>query len=112
MTAAIMVAILASRGQKLSQLLEQLPKRHMIKNKISAVKGVAIIEALKSAYSHGIIDETDGVKIFKGNSWALVRASGTEPLIRIIIDAEDKEQGMALHDELIAIIEKVTGKQS
>ena len=112
MTAAIMVAILASRGQKLSQLLEQLPKRHMIKNKISAVKGVAILEALKSAYSHGIIDETDGVKIFKGNSWALVRASGTEPLIRIIIDAEDNEQGTALHDELINIIQKVTGKQS
>jgi len=33
MTAAMMVAILASHGQKLSILLEQLPKRHMIKPK-------------------------------------------------------------------------------
>jgi len=107
MTAAMMVAILASRGQKLSLLLEQLPKRHMIKDKISAVGGAEILNALKSAYSHGVIDETDGVKIFQGNSWALVRASGTEPLIRIIIDAEDEEQGRELRDELKETIQKV-----
>ncbi|PKL68187.1 MAG: phosphoglucosamine mutase [Methanomicrobiales archaeon HGW-Methanomicrobiales-1] len=108
MTAAMMVAILASRGQKLSGLLEELPKRHMIKDKISASGGAAILEALKSAYSHGIIDQTDGVKIFRNNSWALVRASGTEPLIRIIIDADDDKQGRALRDELMETIRNVT----
>jgi phosphomannomutase/phosphoglucomutase len=108
MTAAMMVAILASREQKLSLLLAQLPRRHMIKDKISASGGAAILKALKSAYSHGIIDETDGVKIFQGNSWALVRASGTEPLIRIIIDAEDNEQGRALQDELMDTIQNFT----
>ncbi|MDP2797157.1 MAG: phosphoglucosamine mutase [Methanoregula sp.] len=108
MTAAMMVAILASRGQKLSVLSAQLPKRHMIKDKISAAGGAAILEALKSAYPSEIIDETDGVKIFQGNSWALVRASGTEPLIRIIIDAEDEEQGRALRDGLMETIQKVT----
>ncbi|MFA4824446.1 MAG: phosphoglucosamine mutase [Methanoregula sp.] len=110
MTAATMVAILASRGQKLSLLLEQLPKRCMIKEKISAVGGAAILETLKSAYSHGIIDETDGIKIYRDNSWALVRASGTEPLIRIIIDAENTDQGRALRDELMETIQKVKEK--
>ncbi len=109
MTAAIMIAILNSRGQKLSELLSQLPRRYMIKDKISAVGGAEILETLKSAYSHGVIDETDGVKIFQGNTWALVRASGTEPLIRIIIDAEDNEQGNALRDELMETIKKVSG---
>jgi phosphomannomutase/phosphoglucomutase len=112
MTAAMMVAILALRGQKLSRLLTQLPKRYMIKDKISAKGGEAILKALKSAYSHEIIDETDGVKIFQGNSWALVRASGTEPLIRIIIDAEDNEEGRALQERLMETIQKVTGKQT
>ncbi|MDO9326624.1 MAG: phosphoglucosamine mutase, partial [Methanoregula sp.] len=111
MTAAMMVAILTSRGQKLSELLEQLPKRHMIKDKISAVGGASILEALKFTYSHTIIDETDGVKIFQGNSWALVRASGTEPLIRIIIDADDSEQGTAMHEKLMNAIQKVTRKK-
>jgi len=80
----------------------------MIKDKISASGGAAILEALKTAYAHGIIDQTDGVKIFRDNSWALVRASGTEPLIRIIIDADDDKQGRALRDELMDTIQKVT----
>ncbi len=108
MTAAMMIAILASRGQKLSTLLAQLPRRYMIKDKISSTGGAAILKALKSAYFHGIIDETDGIKIFQGNSWALVRTSGTEPLIRVIIDAENNEQGRALHDELMKNIQHVT----
>jgi phosphomannomutase/phosphoglucomutase len=108
----MMVAILASRGEKLSQLLSQLPKRYLIKDKISAAGGSVILEALKSAYSHEFIDETDGIKISFGNSWALVRASGTEPLIRIIIDAEDDEQGRSLQFEIMETIRKVTGKQS
>lgn len=112
MTAAMMVAILASRKEKLSLLLEQLPKRSMIKDKISAVGGAAILEALKSAYSHGSIDETDGVKIFKGNSWALVRASGTEPLIRIIIDADNSEQGRTLKNEIMVTIQKIARNHS
>ncbi|MEI7857863.1 MAG: phosphoglucosamine mutase [Methanomicrobiales archaeon] len=111
MTAAMMVAILTSRKQKLSILLEQLPQRHMIKDKISAVGGASILEILKSEYSHGIIDETDGLKIFQGNSWALVRASGTEPLIRIITDAEGHEQGRVLHDKIMDSIQKITGSK-
>ena len=84
----------------------------MIKDKISAVRGASILEALKSAYSHEIIDSTDGVKIFQGNSWALVRASGTEPLIRIIIDAENREMGTLLHDKLMNSIQNVTENKS
>jgi phosphomannomutase / phosphoglucomutase len=110
MTAAMMVNILASRKQNLSLLLEQLPVRHMIKDKISADGGATILEAIKSAYAHGIIDETDGVKIFQGNSWALVRASGTEPLIRIIIDAENENLGWVLRNELMETIQKVNAK--
>ncbi|MEI8330278.1 MAG: phosphoglucosamine mutase [Methanomicrobiales archaeon] len=107
MTAAMMVAILASRKQKLSHLLEHLPQRHMIKDKIPAIGVTAILEALKSAYAHEIIDETDGLKIFQGNSWAVVRASGTEPLIRIFIDAENIEKGKGFRDDIMNSIQKV-----
>jgi phosphomannomutase/phosphoglucomutase len=108
MTAAMMVTILASRGEKLSQLLEQLPRRTMIKDKIPAVRSTVILEALKAAFSHEILDETDGLKIFQGNAWALVRASGTEPLIRILIDAEDGNQGRLLQDGIMETIRNIT----
>ena len=34
----------------------------------------------------------DGFKIFFDNDWLMVRASGTEPLLRIYCEADDPEQ--------------------
>ena len=38
------------------------------------------------------VDTTDGMKLFIDNGWALVRASGTEPLIRFYAEAETPEK--------------------
>ena len=61
----------------------------MIKDKISTLQGAEVLEEIKNIYKNETLDLTDGVKIFRKNSWALVRASGTEPIMRIIIDAEN-----------------------
>jgi phosphomannomutase / phosphoglucomutase len=100
MTAAMMVAILASRQQNLSSLVQQLPKRQMIKDKIATPHGLKIVEYLTKKYLNEILDHTDGLKIKRGNCWALVRVSGTEPLVRIIIDADNLTQGTLFFDEL------------
>ena len=104
MTAAMMVNILAAEKSPLSSLIKKLPERHMIKDKIKAVDGNKVLDKLRSVYANAMTDETDGIKIFRDDSWALVRASGTEPLVRIIIDAPSTEQCMAFHKELMAHI--------
>ena len=108
MTAAMMVFILASTGQQLSTLINALPKRSMIKDKISTSRGTQVLESLKKVYSHDSPDLTDGVKIFRDDSWALVRASGTEPIIRIIIDADYDNNGQVFYKELMDHISKIT----
>jgi phosphomannomutase / phosphoglucomutase len=100
MTAAIMVAILAHSHEPLSSLIRTLPTRSMIKEKIATRNGAQVIEKLSGIYAHEQVDRTDGLKIRRGNVWALVRASGTEPLIRIMIDAENAQQGDAFYREL------------
>jgi phosphomannomutase/phosphoglucomutase len=95
-----MVSLLASSKKKVSELVFELPERHIIKDKIVAKKGAEILAALPSLYPDSRIDMTDGVKIFTSNAWALVRASGTEPVIRIIIDAKSPSAGTALHEDL------------
>jgi phosphomannomutase/phosphoglucomutase len=100
MTAAMMVSLLASTGKKLSELVDQLPQRAIIKDKIATKDGEKILEHLKKAYSKHTLDETDGLKIFKGNSWALIRSSGTEPIIRMIIDADTIAKGTEFHNEI------------
>ncbi|OPY47483.1 MAG: Phosphoglucosamine mutase [Methanoregulaceae archaeon PtaU1.Bin222] len=107
MTAAMMVSLLASTRKKLSELVDELPPRTIIKEKIVTQKGAEIIGRLKTAYSSEKIDETDGVKIFRNGSWALIRASGTEPIIRVIIDSPSPEAGQAFHSEIMKCIRKV-----
>jgi phosphomannomutase/phosphoglucomutase len=103
-----MVFILASTGQTLSQLIEGIPKRSIIKDKIKTSLGPQVLESLKVKYSDDKLDLTDGVKIIRDNSWALVRASGTEPIIRIIVDADTHECGKIFHQELMSHISKIT----
>jgi phosphomannomutase/phosphoglucomutase len=107
MTAAMMVFLLASTGQHLSSHINTLPKRSMIHDKIRTSQGTKIIESLKKEYADDSPDLTDGIKIFRKNSWALVRASGTEPIIRIIIDTDSDEQGQIFYKELKDTIMKI-----
>ena len=108
MTAAMMVFILASTGQKISTLVNSLPKRYIIKDKIRSPQGTQILESLIKLYSHDSLDLTDGVKIFRQDSWALVRASGTEPIIRIIVDGSTIDSGQVFYKELMSHISKIT----
>jgi phosphomannomutase/phosphoglucomutase len=110
MTAAMMVFILASTGQQLSTLINALPKRSMIKDKISTSLGTHVLESLKKVYSQDSLDLTDGVKILRRDSWALVRASGTEPIIRIIVDADTHNHGQVFYNELMDHITKITNR--
>ena len=100
MTAAMMVSLLASSKKKLSDLARQLPERHIIKEKIVSDKGAEILAYLSLQFHGRVMDRTDGVKIGTQDAWALVRVSGTEPIIRIIIDARSGEEGRALYDDL------------
>jgi phosphomannomutase/phosphoglucomutase len=109
MTAAMMVSLLATSDKTVSALVGQLPGRHIIKDKIATKKGAAIIAMLPGQYPGSRIDMTDGVKIFTPDAWALVRASGTEPIIRIIIDAGSPQAAAALYQDLQSRLKSISG---
>ncbi len=112
MAAATMVSILATTGQNLSSLIGQLPKRHMIKEKLSTSYGHELIEELDKKYANDSIDQIDGLKIKKENAWALIRASGTEPLIRIMVDSDDHKTGLAFYEEIKESVSEILGNLS
>ena len=50
-------------------------------------------------------DTKDGIKIYFGDSsWVLARPSGTEPLLRIYFESNNKENIKNLEDEILAKI--------
>ncbi len=106
MTAAMMVDLLQKSRTTLSETIRLLPKRHILKEKISAPDGGKTLEKLTIEYAREHIDLTDGLKLYRNNSWGLVRASGTEPIIRIIVDADNEENALNLQQELLAAVKK------
>ena len=106
MTAAAMVSMLASRHKKLSEMVARLPKRYMIKDKVSCTTAQKVLDTLEHAFFHESIEHTDGLRISRGTTWALIRASGTEPLIRIIVESDTRKTADSLYHELMDVVSK------
>ncbi len=105
MTAATMTRILVESGKPFSVLLDDLPQYTMRKEKIPTPYGHAILKSLGNKFSGETLDRTDGIKILRDRTWALVRASGTEPLIRIMVESNRKKNAEDLYSEVRQAVE-------
>ncbi len=90
MAAALVLKAMATEDEPLSKMISRLPTYHMGKEKVLFKSGVdrdramlQLTERLRSVTASTM----DGVKIdVDGRGWVLIRASGTEPLIRIYVE--------------------------
>ncbi|RLF40775.1 MAG: phosphoglucosamine mutase [Thermoplasmata archaeon] len=84
-----MLEILAREDKTLGELIEEIPRYEMIKTKVFCPNErkeevlAGIYEKIKEDDRIKNIDRTDGLKIFTGEGWILIRPSGTEPIYRI-----------------------------
>lgn len=102
LTAAMMVAICAQSSRPLSALIDDLPPFTLIAGKLKAGDPGALIAALETAYRDESIDRTDGIRINRDHAWALVRPSGTEPLVRIVVESTDARTAQTFYEEILA----------
>ncbi|PIS05184.1 MAG: phosphomannomutase/phosphoglucomutase [Candidatus Buchananbacteria bacterium CG10_big_fil_rev_8_21_14_0_10_42_9] len=64
----------------------------------------SLIEKLKQEYSDGEQDELDGLTVNYQNWWFNVRPSGTEPLVRVTVEAPNKREWKKHIKKLIKIV--------
>ncbi|CAB50141.1 phosphoglucosamine mutase [Pyrococcus abyssi] len=112
MTVAKIVEIFAKSGKKFSELIDELPKYYQIKTKrhVEGDRHGIVNKVAEIARGRGYnVDTTDGAKIIFEDGWVLVRASGTEPIIRIFSEAKSEEKakeylnlGLGLLDEVLS----------
>ncbi len=100
MTAAKMVSLLSLSEKPLSEMADSLPRYHMIKEKIRTGDVRALVSCLVERYRAEKPDLTDGMRLNRDSSWALVRASGTEPLVRITVESRKKKEAEDLLEEI------------
>ncbi len=108
MTLALMLELLAYENRKLSELFDELPKYYPIKTKIPMPreKAVEAVEKVKEAFKGYRQITIDGVKIIGEGFWILVRPSGTEPVLRIMLEAKTEEQAKKLLEKVLEVIKK------
>ncbi|ASJ06748.1 phosphoglucosamine mutase [Thermococcus pacificus] len=95
MTTAKIVEIFAKSGKKFSELIDELPKYYQFKTKrhVEGDRKAIVAKVAELAEKRGYrIDTTDGTKIIFDDGWVLVRASGTEPIIRVFSEAKSEEK--------------------
>ncbi len=97
MTVAKVLEIMTERDRRLSELVNEIPKRYMDKTKVTCRDRDAAMQHIQSSV-HGNVDTTDGVKIWYDDGWLLIRPSGTEPIIRIFVEAETEQRANDLLD--------------
>lgn len=95
---ALVLQQLVEFGGRLSELSASLPQYVIVKNKIELeeMAPAAALEKLQKIYRSEKLDFTDGVKIVRPQSWAHIRASNTEPIIRVIAEAPTEEEANEL----------------
>ncbi|MBI5724787.1 MAG: phosphoglucosamine mutase [Planctomycetes bacterium] len=105
---------MAQTGKKLSELADALPKYHLVKGKLPCPQDSAgkVIRAIRDSYagrSDAKIDERDGLRIDLSDCWFNVRASNTEPIIRIFAEAKEPARADEIVKSLTDMAEKNIG---
>lgn len=98
--------MLASGDQSLSDMLKPLEEKYFISGEINSTVAnpKERLEALANAYSDGVIEWIDGISVTYPTWHMNVRASNTEPLIRLNLEATTREEMERRRDEALAII--------
>ncbi len=101
----IIINLINESGKTLSELAKPLKKYHHSGEINSSVESTEkVFLKLKKKYQDGKINELDGIRIDFENWWFNVRASNTEPVIRLNLEAKTKKEMEEKREELLDII--------
>jgi len=111
---AYVLAGLAARGGTLSAWVDSLPQYAIVKDKLTCPREqvVAACAALKSHYRDARPSEGDGLRLDWPDRWVQVRASNTEPILRVIAEAPDSAAARQLCSAALELIRSATAKRA
>ena len=97
---ALFLDHMARTGARVSDLHGRLPRYYRKLGKVPFEHGRLgpLMQALESAFPAAAKDRSDGLKLTLPDGWIHVRASNTEPLLRLGAEAKSDERAIALYE--------------
>jgi phosphomannomutase len=95
---ALVLDAMALRGLSIAELAGELPRYAIVKSKVTLPREQipAALAALEGTFADAQINRLDGVRFDWPGRWLLVRASNTEPIVRIMAEAPSQDHAEEL----------------
>ncbi|MFO1022399.1 MAG: phosphoglucosamine mutase [Planctomycetales bacterium] len=108
---AYVLAGLADQGRKLSAWVDELPQYTIVKDKLTCPRELVgkACAALKSKFADAGSSEGDGLRLDWNDRWVQVRASNTEPILRVISEAPDEKRAVDLCKSAMEAVRNAVG---
>ncbi|MBN1437625.1 MAG: phosphoglucosamine mutase [Sedimentisphaerales bacterium] len=111
---ALILQLLAETGKTVSQLVAEIPAYHMTKTKFPCPQDqtAAVLTKVRDHYTanaqklNAKVDTSDGIRIDLPNAWVQLRASNTEPIMRIMAESQTPQQTQSLINDIQALIKQ------
>jgi phosphomannomutase len=98
---AMILNLMADQGQKLSELIASLPAYAMKKTKVTVPKErlAGALDVIEKRCPDAKVNRVDGLRLDWADRWVHVRASNTEPAVRVIAESPTAGDTDQLCDE-------------
>jgi phosphomannomutase len=105
--AALVLEALARTGGSLTGVLKNHSIYGIFKKKVRMDRPVdfdRLRDSMEKEFPGGDFDLTDGIRVSLDRSWLHIRKSGTEPVIRLISEAQSSAGSRALVDKAVELL--------
>ncbi|MDK2853906.1 MAG: phosphopentomutase [Thermococcaceae archaeon] len=120
-TIGLLVKIIDQEGKPLSEIVKDIPQYYMIKKNVRCPDEIKyqVIEKAKEELQKYLNDQIkesitiSGIRLnLKDGSWVLVRASGTEPKIRVVVEGVTEKRRDELFNLTYNLVNKLVSEVS
>ncbi|MGQ9801904.1 MAG: phosphoglucosamine mutase [Candidatus Saccharicenans sp.] len=107
----LILEMMAVRQKKLSELVTALPRYRIVKDKIICPphRLHSLVAETRKLYPRAEINSLDGLHFTLKETWVHVRASSTEPLIRIIAESVSATRAQLEVDKVVSFLNRLIG---
>jgi phosphoglucosamine mutase len=117
LSSVLLLKALEDENKDLTEMIDETPKYQTLRENI-ACSNDAKYEVVKKIWQNAKktfpeyenLSKVDGIRVSLEDGWVLIRASGTEPLVRLTVEGESLKTAKSIMEKGIMLIQQFVGK--
>jgi len=117
LSSVLLLKALEDEDKSLSEFVSEVPQYVTLRENVACKNEVKhevvekIEERLRSVFpSFKHVSTVDGVRLAFEDGWILVRASGTEPVVRLTVEGESLKKAREIMEKGVMLVKRLIGK--